>query len=139
MSVTGSEIQADFCALLRSGAVASLISGKVYGEGERPRDSKAEDAVVTFVTGIDGDVHTGVVLVRIYVPDKFLSNGVSLRDKARCEAIEKAASEWEASLNPGEAGYLIRTAQTIYTDAEPTIQQHFITVRLSYKLVTTKN
>ena len=69
MAKTGKQIQSDVLALLKSSTLPSIISGKVYRKGCRPRDSKAEDAIVIFTTGLPGQIQTGVVTINIYCPD----------------------------------------------------------------------
>lgn len=114
-----------------------IISGKVYKFGMRPRDSQAEDVVVKFVTGLPDQIHTGVVVVCVYVPDIApWDNGVFVRNISRCQEVEEAASEWVSKLTTAVSDYKFRLAQTIYTEEEPDIKQHFISIRLNYNLLT---
>lgn len=90
MAKTGKQIQSDVLALLKSSSLPALISGKVYRKGYRPRDSKAEDAIVIFTAGLPGQVQTGVVTINIYVPDiDPYENGVLVENGQRCETLEK--------------------------------------------------
>lgn len=59
MAKTGKQIQGDVYQLLRDSTLYSMISGEVYRNGMRPRDSRAEDAVVTFTTGIPTEIQEG--------------------------------------------------------------------------------
>ena len=84
MAKTGKQIQSDVLALLKSSTLPSIISGKVYRKGCRPRDSKAEDAIVIFTTGLPGQIRTGVVTINIYCPDiDPYENGVLVEDSQR--------------------------------------------------------
>ncbi|MCL1937593.1 MAG: hypothetical protein FWF52_04255 [Candidatus Azobacteroides sp.] len=139
MAKTGQQIEDDLFGMVLNSPLASFISGGVYKYGTRPHDSKKEDAVVKFVTGYnDGDyLQNGTVVVNIYVPDVDSNgSGVLLRDIKRCKAVETKASQWVESLTTGQSNYLFRTAQTIYTEEEPEIKQHFVSIRLKFKLST---
>lgn len=136
MAKTGKQIQTDVLALLKSGSLPSLISGKVYRKGYRPRDSKLEDAIVIFTTGLPGQIETGVVTVNIYIPDiDPYQNGVLVEDGQRSEALEKAAAEWVESLTAAVSNYRFKLQQTIYTEEEPEISQHFVVVKLKYEYI----
>lgn len=134
---TGQQIENDVFNLLRAGSLSKMISGEVYKFGMRPRDSKEEDAVVKFVAGIPDQIHTGVVVACIYVPNiSPWENGVLVRNIPRCKELETAASEWVSKLTAAVSDYKFRLAQTIYTEEEPDINQHFISIRLNYSLLT---
>jgi len=136
MTKTGKQIQSDVLALLKSSSLPSLISGRVYRKGCRPRDSKTEDAIVIFTAGLPGQVQTGVVTINIYVPDiDPYENGVLVEDGQRCETLETAAADWVDSLTAAVSNYRFKLQQTIYTDEEPEINQHFIVVKLSYEYI----
>ena len=63
MAKTSKQIQGDVYRLLKNSTLSSMISGDVYrGDGKtsnRPRDSRKEDAVVIFTSGLSGDIQTG--------------------------------------------------------------------------------
>lgn len=136
MAKTGKQIQSDVLALLKRSSLPALISGKVYRKGYRPRDSKAEDAIVIFTTGLPGQIQTGVVTINIYCPDiDPYENGVLVEDGQRCETLEKAAADWVDSLTAAVSNYKFKLQQTIYTEEEPEIQQHFVVVKLQYEYI----
>ena len=147
MAKTGKQIQSDVLALLKSSTLPSIISGKVYRKGCRPRDSKAEDAIVIFTTGLPGQIQTGVVTINIYCPDiDPYENGVLVEDGQRCETLEKAADlsiilhplpslDWVDSLPAAVSNYKFKLQQTIYTEEEPEIHQHFVVVKLQYEYI----
>jgi hypothetical protein len=131
---TAKEVQTEIMALLRGTTlIDSTISGMLYRSGYRPRDSKKEDAVVIFTTGLPGQIQTGVVAINIYVPDIPLANGLMVENGARCDTLEKAAQAWVDTLTAHRSDYIFEQQQTIYTEADPDIQQHFIVVKLKYK------
>jgi len=137
MTKTGQQIEDDIYGFLKSSPLSSLINGKVYKFGTRPRDSRKEDAVVKFVTGFDGQIQSGTVVINIYVPDfDAFDNGVLVRDINRCTEIESVSNKWVESLTAEISDYMFRKAQTIYTEEEPEINQHFISIRLRFKFPT---
>ncbi len=134
MAKTGKQIQGDIRRLLRDSTLYTQISGEVYRNGLRPRDSKKEDAVVTFTAGLPDQIQTGVVTVNIFVPDIDPDdNGTWVEDGRRSEELEKLAQEWADSLTAEVSCYKFKLQQTIYTEAEPDIHQHFVVVKLKYE------
>lgn len=134
MAKTSKQIQGDVYQMLKNSLLGVSLSGKVYREGYRPRDSRLEDAVVIFTTGLPDQIQTGVVVVNIFVPDiDPYNNGVMVENGARTEQIEALAESWVESLTTARSNYKFRLAQTIMTDEEPSIAQHFVTVRLRYE------
>lgn len=100
----------------------------------RPRDSKLEDAVVIFTGGFANEIQSGVVTVNIYVPDiDPREDGVLTEDGERTEELERAADDWVKTLTASRGCYHFRLGQTITTEYEPEIQQHFVVVKLYYR------
>lgn len=132
---TGHQIQGDVMDLLRGSGLAAMVSGKVYRNGCRPRDSKNEDIIVTFTAGLSGQIQTGVVTVNVYVPDiDPWNNGVLVEDGARCAEIERAAAEWVKNLTAAMSNYRFSLNQTIATYESMELDQHFVCVKLKYEL-----
>lgn len=137
MTKTGQQVEDDIYGLVNASSLLPLISGAVYKFGMRPKDSQAEDAIVKFVTGLDGQIQEGVVVVNIYVPDfDVYEDGVMRKDITRCTELEVTAVEWVKSLTVAKSDYKFKLAQTIYTEEEPDMHQHFVSVRLNFKLTT---
>lgn len=134
MAKTGKQVQGDIYQLLKGSTICSMISGDVYRNGYRPRNSSLEDAVVTFTAGLPDQIQTGVVTVNIYVPDiDPYDNGVLVEDGQRTEELERLAAEWVDSLTAAVSCYAFRLQQTIYTEEEAEINQHFVVIKLGYK------
>lgn len=134
MAKTGHQVQGDVYRLLKDSTLYTMISGEVYRNGYRPRDSKKEDAVVTFTAGLPDQIQTGVVTVNIYVPDIDPNkNGTWVENGRRTEQIEKWAQEWADSLSAEVSCYKFRLQATISTEEAPEIKQHFIVVRLGFE------
>lgn len=138
MTKTAKQIIGDLIKLL-SGDLLTSISGKVYRSGYRPEGSKKEDLVVNFTTGTPSQIQIGVVTLNIYVPDiphKEKGKEVYVENGRRCEEVEVMAQEWVSGLNKGASMYYFTLQQTIYTEVEEEINQHFVVVKLKYELLT---
>lgn len=135
MKKTAKQVQSDIITLLKDSPLAAAVSGKVYRAGLRPRDSRKEDLIVIFTTGVPDQIQTGVVTLTLYVPDiDPFTNGVFVEDMARTDELERACEVWVESLTARRSNYRFRLTQTIYTEAEPDIRQHFVVVKLQYEL-----
>lgn len=140
MARTSKQIQGDIYRLLAGSTFSTMISGGVYRQGCRPRDSRKEDAVVTFTTGTAGQIQEGVVTVNIYVPDiDPCCNGVLVEDGERLEEVERLAQEWVDDIAANVAEYDFELRQAIYAQAEEETAQHFVVVKLGYKLCELEN
>lgn len=134
MAKTGKQVQGDIYRLFKGSTLYTMISGDVYRNGYRPRDSRLEDAVVIFTAGLPDQIQTGMVTVNIYVPDiDPYDNGVFVEDGRRTEELERLAQAWVDSLTAAVSCYKFKLMQTIYTEEEADINQHFIVVKLGYE------
>lgn len=132
MAKTSRQIQSDVYQLLASSPIASAITGKVYRDGFRPEDSRLEDVVVIFTSGLPSEIQTGVVTINVYVPDIDPSGiGKMIENSRRTEELEGICADWVSSL--GSANYLFSLQNTIYTEADRDSAQHFIVIKLTYK------
>nr|WP_129732337.1 hypothetical protein [Parabacteroides goldsteinii] len=135
--MTGQQIEDSIYELLKMSSLPHFISGGVYKFGTRPKDSTKEDAVVKFVAGLPGQIHTGVVVVNLYVPDFApYGDGVLIKDIARCTELEVLADEWVKSLTADKSNFRFWPDQTICTEEAPEINQHFVNVKLKFELST---
>lgn len=133
MAKTAKQVQTDIINLLRNSELAAEVTGEIYRKGYRPRDSRKEDIIVIFTTGLPDEIQTGVVTVNIFIPDiDPYGNGVQVEDGERAETLEALAQRWVDNLSG--TNYLFELQQTIYTETEPEINQHFVVVKLRYRL-----
>lgn len=126
---------------LGAGTMADCISGDVYRQGLRPRDSQLEDITVGFVAGVPSQIQTGVVAVCIYVPDiDPYDNGVLVEDMQRTAQLERIAQDWFDSIHTPALGmgYNLSLQDTITTVEDEPIHQHFISIMLKYKFFNVK-
>ena len=56
-----------------------------------------------------------------------------MEDGRRTDEVEALAQEWADSLTAEVSCYKFQLQQTIYTEAEPDIHQHFVVVKLKYE------
>ena len=134
MKKTGSTFEKDVFNLMKQSPLKSSISGDVYREGMRPINSNKEDAVVSFMAGLDGQIQSGVLNINVYVPD--INNGTEdrLKNIKRCNEIESLCSDIVESLKLD--GYRFSLAAIIQTFKSQEIDQHFINVKLKFNYVT---
>lgn len=105
------------------------VTGSVYHGGLRPRDSRLEDVVVAYVSGMAGDVQSAVLYVNIYVPDiDPWGNGVLVQDMARTSALEVKAAQFAATLTDSPLKWQLYG--TIHTQGVYDIKQHAVVIPL---------
>lgn len=135
---TGIEFEQYVSKLIIESPISDLITGDVYLAGLRPQNSKLEDVVVGFQTGLDGQFQKGNINVNIFVPDIVFTDkyGVAsnIKNFTRCSKIERACVEFVESLRADK--FRFRLVTTIQTHKHEDIDQHFINMRLRYIYVT---
>ena len=135
MQKTAKEIQGALYGALRLSAVAEEMSGEVYHSGTRPRDSRLEDAVVRFVAGIGGQLQQGTLCVTLHVADTDpWQNGVTVEDMERTALFERLLTDWAMGLGIRD-GILWELRETPQTYPDEARGEHFVSLRLSYRLV----
>jgi len=133
MSKTGSQIEKDVFRLIKASKLNDAINGTIYRSGMRPKDSKKEDAVVKFLTGLTSQIQNGVVVINIYVPN-IEFQGRMVKDINRCEEVEVLINGIITDIDTTEYNFSLNaTPQTLPVDE---IEQHFVNVRLNYKRAT---
>lgn len=131
---TAKEVQDDIYKIVKNSSLASSISGTVYKDGFRPRDSKKEDAVVVFITGTADQIQKGYVNVNVFVPDIVQKgNGVYLENGKRTAEIEAVAKSLVQGLRGLE--YRFRLDKMISTFEEEDTHQHYINIPLYFEIL----
>ncbi len=114
------------------------INGEVYYSGMRPtqngNDQNKEDIVVRSLTGDNKQVQKGSCLVNIYVPDITVASGAVLKDKRRTDTLEQWATTLPKALTRA-TGILFRPSGMITTLKEPDIKEHFVSLKMDFKLL----
>ena len=117
----------------------ATISGKVYYRGLRPicktAEDYKEDAVVAFLAGTSGDVQKGTCLVNIYVSDTKAPSGVYYKAKPRCEEIAAALEKFPNFANSEDEDIYFKQSDMILTIAEEEIHQHFVSLKMEFKVL----
>lgn len=132
MIKTQKEIEDDIYQSIKSSELINIISGYVYKNGMRPRDSKLEDIIVIATTGIPTQIQEGVITINIYVNDIIpYDNGIYVENGTRIQTLQRAAQNWVENMQL--EGYKFVLKQTIHSVQDVNINQHFIVVKLAYK------
>ena len=135
MEKTAKQIEKDVFRIMRNSELKNVIGGKFYRAGMRPKNAKTEDVVVKFLTGIDEQEQSGVVLVHVYVPNIQASkDGELVEDITRVDELEELLNATVANLEDGE--YLFEKDGTPNSFPVEGIEQHFINMRLHYRRKT---
>lgn len=132
MARTENDIERDFYALAKASALGRAVRGGVYRRGMRPAGSAAEDLTVGFLSGLDGDVQTGIVVLRVYVPDVTAADGRQYPDKGRIGQLQRLVQELVDEI-PRTTAYCVATDGTPTTERDEDIKQHFVYARLKFK------
>ncbi|MEI6752350.1 MAG: hypothetical protein WCK78_04210 [Paludibacter sp.] len=134
MRKTGGEIEEEVYDLIDKSTIKTNISGELYREGMRPLNAETEDAVVSFLTGLDGQIQTGVLNLNLYVPD-IVSNNLTVKNTSRCTELEKLVNSFIQS-HSVSGDYYFELDKTIQTYKAEGIEQHFVNCRIKFQLST---
>lgn len=136
MEKTEKQIEKDVFRIIRDSKLRSAIGGTIYREGMRPKSANAEDIVVKFLTGIDGQEQSGIVLIHIYVPNiaSVSGDGELVEDITRIGQLQETANQVLNSLDNAE--YLFEKDGTPKSYEAEGVEQHFINIRLHYRRKT---
>ena len=113
------------------------ISGSVYFKDMRSRqgrtDGDLEDCEVMVLTGKGLELLEGTCVVNVYVPDTLTASGLYLRSKRRTDAIEKWLEGVPMAIRSGSL-YFERDG-LITTIAEPDTHEHFVSLKMKFKVI----
>lgn len=134
--MTGGEIEKVLYRCIK--AMDLPVTGEVYYKGMRPLqngdDPGKEDIVVAVLAGTAGQIQKGSCVVNVYVPDTQVASGAFLWNKRRTDEIER----WLAAL-PREltrrSGILFKPSGMIATLAEEKVKEHFVSLKMDFKLL----
>lgn len=111
------------------------IRGKFYHKGERPNSSTKEDCTIGFLTATAEQIQQGSVVVNIFVPTLYGSDGVKYIDRDRCSQFEQTLSALPSQLNrQGDVRFSLGGAVT--TAMEEVTKQVFVSAKLNFKVLT---
>lgn len=135
MIKTEQQIERDFYSFIKDSSLGKAIKGGIYRDEMRPANATTEDLVVKFLSGLDEQVQTGVVIINLYVPDiSYSTDGRKVKDAARIAELEELI-----------LSFVNDNADTEYwmqTDGSPTsmfnedINQHLIYARIKFNRIS---
>jgi hypothetical protein len=131
---TEKQIEKDIFRIIKASPINTMIGGTLYRKGMRPRNANTEDAVVAFLSGLDGQFQTGVVLLNIYVPMTQNASSDKITDISRVETLEAAVKDFFDECS--EVNYLFELRETPYSEDLDEIEQTRINVRIHYTRTT---
>lgn len=131
---TEKQIEKDIFRIIKASHINTMIGGTLYRKGMRPRNANTEDAVVAFLSGLDGQFQTGVVLLNIYVPMTQNASSDKITDISRVETLEAAVKDFFDECS--EVNYLFELRETPYSEDLDEIEQTRINVRIHYTRTT---
>lgn len=131
---TEKQIEKDIFRIIKASPINTMIGGTLYRKGMRPRNAKTEDAVVAFLSGLEGQFQTGVVLLNIYVPMTQNASSDKITDISRVETLEAAVKDFFDECS--EVNYLFELRETPYSEDLDEIEQTRINVRIHYTRTT---
>ena len=134
MRKTGGSVEEDVYTLIKNSSLKTSIQGSLYREGMRPINSVNEDAIVSFLSGLDGQIQTGVLNLNIYVPD-IVSDKQKVKNISRCSELEVLANTFIQSLSLS-GDYQFELDKMIQTFKSQDIEQHFVNCRIKFNLST---
>lgn len=135
MKKTGSEIEGDVFTILKNSALSTTIRGGLYRNGMRPNNADSEDAIVTFITGLDAQIQTGALNLNVYVPDIDNGSGVLIKNGLRCQMLEILVNGIVQDLNP-VTEYRFSLGAIVQTFTAEGLNQHFVNAKIKFQLAT---
>lgn len=126
---TAEEVESDIYTAVKE-YLAGKIKGYSYRRDVRPTNrGDKEDAVVSFLSGLDGQVQTGVVVVNVYVPNERTGDHYSVKNVARTTAVARTLLNMLKEMRI--SGYDLRTERTVQTEEDDGATR--VTLRIKYK------
>lgn len=126
---TAEEVESDIYTAVKT-YLKGRINGEAYRRGARPTNrGDKEDAVVSFLSGLDGQVQTGVVVVNVYVPNERRGDSYSVKNVARSTTVSRTLLNMLKEMRI--SGYDLRTERTVQTEEDNGATR--VTLRIKYK------
>lgn len=135
MIKTEQQIERDFYTLIVNSPLGAAVNKRIYRDGMRPDNAKTEDLVIKFLSGVDEQVQTGVVVLNLYVPDVACSKGGrKVKDAARIAELEELILSFVNDNTDTE--YWLQTDGTPISMFNEEIKQHLIYSRIKFNRIT---
>lgn len=135
MIKTEQQIERDFYSFIKNSPLGEAIKGGIYRDEMRPANATTEDLVIKFLSGIDEQVQTGVVIINLYVPDIACSKGGrKIKDAARIAELEELILSFVN--DNADTEYWMQTDGTPISMFNEEIKQHLIYSRIKFNRIT---
>lgn len=129
---SGNEIERDFYTYVKGSDLMQVLSGEIYRKGTRPVESRNEDVVIAFLSGLDDQEQTGVVIVNAFLNG--LSFGKSfVRPTGKIEAVQKELLKLK---NTTFAEYYIGGDASSVDTYDEELRQYVVSCRLKFKRIS---
>jgi len=138
MTKTERDIEDDFYFMVKASELPGIVQGKLYKKDERPFNSRAEDIIVGFLSGLDGQTQDGYININIYVPNVNVGSpdGKKKPNKSRIKVIQTKLLEFTESIAEGNSEYDVERDSTIQTFETEDLEQVMVNAKLYYKRTT---
>lgn len=138
MTKTERDIEDDFYFMVKSSELPGMIQGKLYKKDDRPFNSKTEDIVVGFLSGLDGQTQEGYVNINVFVPNISVgsTDGKKRPNKARIKVIQSKLLEFTDNIIDSNSEYDVERDSTIQTFETEDLEQVMVNAKLYYKRTT---
>lgn len=128
-------IERDFYSLIANSELGNSVKGGIYRDGMRPANSAAEDLVLKFLSGMDNQIQTGIVIINLYVPDiTYSEHEYPVKDNKRIAELEDLLLSFVNDNKNSE--YWIETDSSPVTMLDEQINQHLIYARIAFRRST---
>lgn len=125
-------IEGDLYRLVANSQLAKTIQGNIYRKDMRPDNATTEDCVVKFLSGTEGQIQNGTIILDVYVNDIF-HNGKYVENTKRIEEIENVIIAFISTCKDSE--YLYSFDTTPYSLPIEGLNQHYVCARIAYKRI----
>lgn len=134
---TDNDVIQDLYLKLVEGGIGNLITGNFYLKF-KPFNSKLEDCVVSFISGRDGQIQTGIVTVNIFVPNvtAYDQGGFGVENYERTEAITKLLNDIvhnDEIMSKGHFYWEPNTMVSTFKEEKADYHAHFVNVQLLFQ------
>ena len=133
---TGGQVETDFYRATKKTELSRKISGEVYRDGFRPRNSKKEDIIIRMTALSVGQLQEGVLTILVFVPDSEvygkgnLKRNITKLNKFE-ELGEKAVEEIRQELSEYQ-NVELQTGIQSYPDSN---EEHFVSIKISFQIL----
>lgn len=115
------------------------VEGSVYYRGLRPIQTNAssykEDIIIAFLAGVGNDLQNGTCIVNVYIPDIQAQSGIFYKNKERCIEVATLLELFPNFANQNEDEIYFKRSDMIVTLQEEEIHQHFVSLKLEFKVL----